>query len=330
MASFDGAKGWLNSKALTPSDLSGKVVLVDVWEYTCINCLRTLPYLKDWYSRYHSDGFEIVGVHTPEFGFSGDTKNVADATNRLGITWPVALDDNGTIFQRYNAAGWPAEYLYDQKGNLVETQHGEGNYPQIEAKIQSLLLAQNKSLKLPAVMALLPQDSYDKPGAVCYPQTPELYVGTWRGVNIANQPSGRDPSGALQFTDPGNHADNSMYLQGYWTETAGHQGMSSAGGGAYLALDYEAIQVVGVIKPENGGSQRVDVTQDGKPISHDDAGKDIQFDGNNSYITVDAPRAYDIVMNKHYAKHELKFTPQRYGVGFYSFDFESCEVGSDK
>ena len=331
MQPFDGASGWLNSSALTPADLKGKVVLVDVWEYTCINCLRTLPYLKAWYDRYHADGFEIIGVHTPEFDFSGDTKNVTDATKRLGVTWPVALDDNGAIFKRYDAGGWPAEFLYDQNGDLVETQHGEGNYPQTETKIQSLLKAKDKTLKLPAVMALLPQDSYDKPGAVCYPQTPEMFVGTWRGVNIANQPSGRDPSGALQFSDPGNHGDNSIYLQGYWSESQGHQGMDSAGPGDYLALDYEAIQVVGVIKPESGGSQRVDVTQDGKPISHDDAGKDLQFDANgNTYITVDAPRAYDIVMNKHYGKHELKLSPQRYGVGFFSFDFESCEVGSDK
>lgn len=328
---FDGAKGWLNSSPLTPADLKGKVVLVDVWEYTCINCLRTLPYLKAWYDRYHSDGFEIIGVHTPEFDFSGDDKNVTDATKRLGITWPVALDNDDAIFKRYDAGGWPAEYLYDQDGNLVETQHGEGNYPQTEAKIQSLLKAKDKSLKLPAIMALLPQDSYDKPGALCYPQTPEMFVGTWHGVNIADQPSGRDPSGALQFSDPGNHGDNSIYLQGYWNETQTHEGMSTAGPGAYLALDYEAIQVVGVIKPESGGSQRVDVTQDGKPVSHDDAGKDLQFDANGStYLTIDAPRAYDIIMNKHYGKHELKFSPQRYGIGFYDFAFESCEVGSDK
>jgi len=331
MQSFDGAKGWLNSKPLAPSDLTGKVVLVDVWEYTCINCLRTLPYLKAWYSRYHSDGFEIIGVHTPEFGFSGDTKNVTDATKRLGVEWPVALDDDGTIFKRYNAGGWPAEFLYDQKGNLVETQHGEGNYPQTEAKIQSLLKAQNKSLKLPTVMALLPQDSYDKPGAVCYPQTPEMFVGTWHGVNIANQPTGRDASGALDFEDPGKHADNSIYLQGYWQESPDRQGMITAGTGDYLSLNYEAIQVVGILKPESGGAQRVDVTQDGKPVSHDDAGPDLQFDpSGNSFITVDAPRAYDIIMNKHYGKHDLRLSPQRYNVGIYDFAFESCEVGSDK
>jgi thiol-disulfide isomerase/thioredoxin len=331
LMTFDGAKGWLNSKPLAPSDLSGKVVLVDVWEYTCVNCLRTLPYLKAWYSRYHSDGFEIIGVHTPEFGFSGDTKNVTEATKRLGITWPVALDDDGTIFQRYDAAGWPAEFLYDQKGDLVETQHGEGNYPQTEAKIQSLLLAKDKTLKLPAVMALLPQDSYDKPGAVCYPQTPEMFVGTWHGVNIANPPTGRDPSGDLNFTDSGKHTDNSIYLQGYWQESQDRQGMIADGSGDYLSLNYEAIQVVGVLKPENGGSQRVDVTQDGKPVSHDDAGVDLQFDSSGkTFLTVDAPRAYDIVSNKHYAKHELRLSPQRYGVGFYDFAFESCEVGSDK
>jgi len=328
---FDGNTGWLNSKPLTPSDLAGKVVLVDVWEYTCINCLRTLPYLRAWYDRYKDDGFVIVGVHTPEFAFSGDSKNVTDATKRLDVTWPVVFDDNNAIFERYNAGGWPAEFLYDQHGHLVETQHGEGNYPQTEAKIQSLLRAANPQLNLPAVMALLPQDSYDKPGAVCYPQTPEMFVGTWHGVNIANQPENRDASGDLNFADPGSHQDNSIYLQGYWQESSDRQGMITAGTGDYLSLNYEAIQVVGVIKPENGGSQRVDVTQDGKAVAHEDAGDDIHYDANGaSYLTVDAPRAYNIVMNKHYGKHDLRFSPRRYGVGFYDFAFESCEVGSDK
>src|SRR5579864_2843680 len=101
LASFDGNTGWINSPPLTPDSLRGKVVLVDFWEYTCINCLRTLPYLREWYSRYQNDGLVIIGVHTNEFGFSGVNQNVSDAVKRLGITWPVVLDPNNAVWNRY-------------------------------------------------------------------------------------------------------------------------------------------------------------------------------------------------------------------------------------
>jgi len=329
---FDGNGGWINSPPLKPSDLSGKVVLVDFWEYTCINCLRTLPYLQAWYQRYHDDGLVIIGVHTPEFGFSGDSSNVQDAVKRLGVTWPVVLDPDYTLFKRYQSSGWPTEFLFDQSGKLVELQNGEGGYQDTEAKIQSLLRASNPSLQLPAVMALLPQDNYTKPGSVCYPQTPETFVGPWRGQNIANPPDGRDPSGALIFSDSANatHQDGKLYLQGYWNESPQDQGMISGDGNGYVSLIYQAIQVVAVLKNENGGSVRVNVTEDGKPVPRGDAGSDVQFDASgNSFVTVDAPRAYDLLMNKHYGKHELRLLPTKYGVGIYSFDFESCVVGSD-
>ncbi|HTA37849.1 MAG TPA: redoxin domain-containing protein, partial [Candidatus Acidoferrales bacterium] len=108
--SFAGNTGWLNSASLGAADLHGKIVLVDFWEYTCINCLRTLPYLRDWYAKYRDAGFTIVGVHSPEFGFSGDSQNVAAAAKRLGVTWPVVLDDGFSIWKRYRNDGWPHEY----------------------------------------------------------------------------------------------------------------------------------------------------------------------------------------------------------------------------
>src|SRR6185437_11098435 len=193
MRGFDGASGWINSPPLAPQALRGKVVLVDFWEYTCINCLKTLPYLRAWYQRYHSDGFVIVGVHSPEFAFSGQRDNVAAAVKRLGVTWPVAIDDRMEIWQRYGNQAWPGEYLYDQNGALVEQRYGEGGYPQTEAKIQALLKARDPALKMPPVMALLPQDSYAKPGAVCYLQTPEILVGPNRSDAIANMPRFLDP-----------------------------------------------------------------------------------------------------------------------------------------
>ncbi|HEY5095391.1 MAG TPA: redoxin family protein [Candidatus Eremiobacteraceae bacterium] len=326
--SFDGAVGWLNSKPLTAADLHGKVVLVDFWEYTCINCLRTLPYMKTWYDRYHDDGLVIVGVHTPEFGFSGDTKNVTAAVARLGIKWPVALDDGYVIWKRYQNDAWPKEYLYDQQGNLVESQAGEGNYQSTEAKIQSLLKAATPSLKFPSVMALLPQDSYDKPGAVCYPQTAETYVGPWHGQMIANAGALNSGPGDTNYVDSGtNHSDGSVYLQGYWHAGPQGQAMISGGNDSALSLHYHAIQVVAVMKPETGDSVRVNVTQDGKPIAREDAGSDIKYDSSGmSYVTVGAARAFELLANAKFGQHDLRLLPQRFGAGIYSFAFESCEV----
>src|ERR1700722_8178940 len=139
--SFDGNAGWLNSPALHAADLRGKIVLIDFWEYTCVNCLRTLPYLREWYKRYAKYGFTIVGVHTPEFDFSAQPSNVQAAVHRLDIAWPVVMDANLAIWNQYRNDGWPHEYLYDRSGRLVESVFGEGRYQDTERAIQRLLEA---------------------------------------------------------------------------------------------------------------------------------------------------------------------------------------------
>jgi thiol-disulfide isomerase/thioredoxin len=321
--SFAGNSGWLNSAALAPADLRGKVVLVDFWEYTCVNCLRTLPYLRDWYAKYRDAGFTIVGVHSPEFEFSADSQNVSAAAKRLGVTWPVVLDDNFNIWKRYSNDGWPHEYLFDRDGNLVDSVSGEGHYPETEAKIQALLRQSDPHVKLPPIMALLPQDSYDKPGAVCYPITPEILFEHTRVTNATALNRGAQETNYID--EPSAHRDGGVFLQGYWRGTP--EAMISASSDGYLILAYRAIQVVSVMKPEAGGSTRVDVTQDGHPVARSEAGSDLHYDASgNSYVQVDAPRAYELVNNTRYAQHELKLAPQRYGVGIYSFAFESCEA----
>jgi thiol-disulfide isomerase/thioredoxin len=327
IGSFSGNAGWLNGPPLDPAQLRGKVVLVDFWEYTCLNCLRTLPYLREWYRRYADRGFVIVGAHTPEFDFSAQRANVAAGAQRLDVTWPIVLDNEFAIWKRYGNNVWPHEYLYDQNGSLVESFVGEGGYPETEAKIQALLKNQHRGIKLPPVMALLPQDSYDKPGAVCYPHTPELLVGRMR---IANAPTWRNLAQDTNYRDDAsNPKDGAIYLNGYWHLTP--EAAVSGERGAYIALKYSAIQVVVVIKPEGGGAIRVDVTQDGKPVAKGDAGKDIRYDDRGgSYVTVDAGRSYDLITNARYGKHDLRLSPNRDGAGIYDFDFESCEIPGAK
>ncbi len=321
--SFDGATGWVNSPPLTPADLRGKTVLVDFFEYTCINCLRTLPYLREWYKRYHKYGFEIVSVQTPEFGFSGEKANVEAAARRLGITWPIVIDANNAIWNRYHNSEWPHEFLFAPNGQLIESFEGEGGYQDTEHKIQLILKVTQPSLDLPAPMALLPQDSYDKPGAVCYPKTAEIVMYHTR---IADAPRG-NASQAQFYTDPGgNPIDGAVYLQGLWHVKP--DAAISDGSNGYFALRYHAIQVEVVMRPLNGNPIRVGVTQDGKPVPHDDAGPDVKYDANgNSYVDVNAPRAYDVIMNAQYApQHELRLMPQSANLGIYDIAFESCEV----
>lgn len=327
MREFSGATAWLNAPAaLTPGDLRGKVVLVDFWEYSCINCLRTLPYLTEWYKRYRDDGFVIVGVHTPEFGFTGEKSNVTAAAQRLGVTWPIALDDDYAIWKRYGIREWPSELLFDQNGALVESSAGEGGYQATEAAIQALLRKGDSRVTLPPVMALLPRDNYLKPGAVCYPQTGEILVDN---TPIADPNGFGDPAQDLNYNDRGaNHADGKVYLDGYWHATK--QAIVFGGGSGYLALPYHAIQVDAVIVPISGNA-RVRVVQDGKPVPHEDAGPDLHYDADGtSYLTVDSPRAYDVLNNQTFAEHELRFYPDRVGTGFFDFAFESCEVPGEK
>lgn len=332
---FEGAVAWLNGGPPTMADLKGKVVLIDFWEYTCINCLRTLPYLREWYKRYKPYGFEIIGVHTPEFHFSGEQQNVQQAVKDLGVTWPVALDDNQTMWNRFHTDRWPTELLFDQNAHLIDRTVGEGDYRRTERAIQNALRSANPSLHLPPIMELLPQDSYDKPGAVCYLQTPETYVGPWHGVVVADTPSsglgetsGMGGSTSDYYADPGrDYKDGAIYLQGTWDPSKDGEAMIYGGGGGYLALRYHAIETMSVMRPQNGGSVRVNVTQDGKPIPKTDAGADVKYDASGmSYVVVDVSRAYHLVENATFGTHDLRLMPQGNGLGVYSFAFESCEI----
>ena len=139
---FTGIDTWLNSEPLTMQQLRGKVVLVDFWTYTCINCVNTLPYVKDWYQKYKDQGLVVVGVHTPEFPYERNTDNVKTAIKRFDLRYPVAQDNGYKTWTAYNNQYWPAFYLVDKKGKIVYTHFGEGQYAETEATIKALLAQQ--------------------------------------------------------------------------------------------------------------------------------------------------------------------------------------------
>jgi len=149
LPSLSGAVAWLNSPPLTPQALQGKVVLIDFWTYSCINCLRALPYVKGWYERYHDQGLVVIGVHAPEFAFEKNLDNVSRAVRDLGISYPVALDNNYAIWQAFNNQYWPAHYFIDAQGQIRGHHFGEGDYADSEQLIRQLL-SESGAKQLPA------------------------------------------------------------------------------------------------------------------------------------------------------------------------------------
>ncbi|MGH9447394.1 MAG: redoxin domain-containing protein, partial [Terriglobia bacterium] len=170
---------WINSPGLTLGQLRGRVALIDFWDYTCVNCIRTLPYVSEWHRKYRSMGLTVIGVHTPEFHFARIFEYVERAARDFGLEYPIVLDNEREVWQAYSNRCWPAKYLVDQNGYVRFYHFGEGAYSETEAAIQKLLRETRADLNLPDLMDFL-RDS-DKPGARCLPVTPELYLGFSRG-----------------------------------------------------------------------------------------------------------------------------------------------------
>ena len=193
MPSLGGATAWFNSPALTPQTLRGKVVLVDFWTYSCINCLRALPYVKAWYQKYKDHGLVVIGVHAPEFAFEKDPANVSRAIRDLGIAYPVALDDSYAIWQGFNNQYWPAHYFIDAAGHIRAHHFGEGSYRESEQLIRTLLTEAGYKDLPPIGTESAQATGVQAPADEAHDQSPETYIGAGRAQNF------RSPGGLLQY-----------------------------------------------------------------------------------------------------------------------------------
>jgi cytochrome c biogenesis protein CcdA/thiol-disulfide isomerase/thioredoxin len=254
-----GIAGWLNTPGGAPIDLKslrGKVVLIDFWAYSCINCQRAIPHVVDWYSKYKDSGLEVIGVHSPEYAFEKVQSNVVSGAADLGITYPVALDNSLSTWTNYRNRYWPAEYLIDANGTVRHIKFGEGDYDVTENLIRQLLTDANPSVELPA-----PSESVDTTPASG--QTPETYLGVGKMVNYG----GTDlyDEGTATFNYPANLADDSFAYRGRWT--LDYQGATAESDNSTIALKYNAKDVYIVA----GGEGTVTVTRNGEtravPIS---------------------------------------------------------------
>jgi thiol-disulfide isomerase/thioredoxin len=326
---FPAGLKWLNTeRPLTLAGLRGKVVLVDFWEYTCVNCIRTLPYLKAWHERYKDKGLVIIGVHAPEFGFAKEEANVARAAKEFGLTYPLVVDSKMAVWNAYGNRYWPAKYLIDSQGFVRAWHFGEGGYGDSEQHIQELLREANPSVKLPPILE--PIRGEDKPGAVCYPVTPEIYAGYLR-ASLGNA-SGALPDKVGAFRDPNSHRADVLYVHGRWLygpEALIHS-RKSAAPEDYVLLRYRAVQVNTVLKPERGRPVKLFVTQDGKPVARGDKGDDLRYGADGrSYVLVETPRMYNLLKNAQWGAHTLQLATGDDGLGLYSFTFTSCTVPED-
>src|ERR1700733_2510619 len=314
---------WLNSTPLSFRQLRGRAVLVDFWDYTCVNCIRTLPYVQAWHERYRDKGLTVIGVHTPEFMFAQYESNVERGIREFGLTYPIVIDSNREIWKAFANRYWPTKYLLDKDGYLRYGHFGEGGYGECEQVIQELLREIDPTIQLPVLLEPLREE--DHMGAVCYRATGELYLGNRRG-RIGNE-GGFKEDQIADYSFTGDLDENFFYANGRWASTAEYFEAAESGPHT-LRLKYEASAVNLIMACPHAASAEVTILQDGNPLTRQQATKDTRFrPGTNgaeeSYVTVDSARMYFLVDDHEFGEHELELRCAP-GVAAFAFTFTSC------
>lgn len=301
---FAASNVWLNTpdgKPITMSSLKGKVVLVDFWTYSCINCIRTLPYINAWYSKYHDKGLVIIGVHSPEFEFEKNKANVLQAISSDGIKYPVAMDNNLDTWSNFNNQYWPAHYLIDKNGDVVYTHFGEGDYLETENNIRVLL-------------GLNPTDSNETNNmSLNQSQTPETYLGYTRASSFANKGDARsDISSIYEFPDY--LSMNEWALSGKWLISG--QCITSEAANTKLELRFDARHVYLVLGTVDKNPIDLTLKLNGKPVGVL-AGKDVV----NGIVKVNENRLYELIDQGNPASGLLEISIPKPGLEAYAFTF---------
>jgi thiol-disulfide isomerase/thioredoxin len=291
MPELNGAVLWLNSPPLSRAQLRGKVVLVDFWTYSCINCLRTLPYTEAWAQKYKDHGLVVIGVHAPEFAFEKVPDNVKRAVHDLGVTYPVALDNNLAIWQAFNNEYWPAHYFIDAEGRIRHHHFREGEYAQSEQVIQQLLREAGYG-DVPGGIADPRAQGVEAAATTDDPATsPETYVGYGRGANFASGPAHQDAAAAYQTPYP--LQPSQWGLTGRWTIGEEKSSLDAAGG--QITFRFHARDLHLVLGPGSDGKPvRFKVTLDGQPPGTNH-GMDGDAQGNGA---VTGQRLYQLIRLK--------------------------------
>jgi thiol-disulfide isomerase/thioredoxin len=307
--------GYINTDPITLASLRGKVVLVDFWTYSCINCIRTVPYLNAWHEKYADEGLVIVGVHTPEFEFEKDYNNVKAAVEKFEIKYPVALDNDKGTWKEYENRYWPRKYLIDNEGYIRYDHIGEGAYAETEKVIQSLLA--ERAAYMGATVAI--DQSISNPEnaqSVNFGQidTPELYFGYQFARAPLGNPEGFKPDQVVTYTIPegATITPNRIYLDGEWKNSADRMELQSEKGRVVLSYSAKAVNIVA------GGSGELYISEDGSDLTGSSRGLDVSEDGK---VAIDGQKLYNLAMHEEYGKHQIVIDVSGKGFEIYTFTF---------
>jgi thiol-disulfide isomerase/thioredoxin len=329
-----GTGEWFNSEPFTLEGLrdEGHVVLVDFWTYSCVNCLRTLPFLRDWHERYGPHGLVILGVHTPEFLFEHRPENVARAIAEDRVTWPVVQDNQRETWKAFSNSVWPAKYLVGVDGHIVYRHFGEGQYEETELALRAALEAAGRDL------TAVPPGNRAAPrlDESVVRMTRELYFGYQAnfhpaGVYAAQREYYDAADAIIDFQDPGPpRLDGVWYAHGVWNndQEAMVHFRSTNTVEDYLVFAFTARTVNPVMAPPRSGPVQVRVLLDGFPLQPEEAGPDVEWDEvGYSVVTVDEPRMYRVVDLPRLGEHTLRLGTMDEGLAVYSATFGAYTEG---
>ena len=329
--------GWINSEPTSIAQLTseGKVVLVDFWTYTCVNCLRTLPFLREWQDKYADNGLVILGVHAPEFEFEKEIENVQMSVDEEGIEWPVALDNEMSTWRSFNNRYWPAKYLIDTNGEVRYTHFGEGAYRETELEIRHVLEESGYDVSGIPIGEVENTSRDDTARSV----TRELYGGYDRNYSVYGLYAAQDeyyvgPDREVEYEDI--YAERNSYppqkfvLKGLWRneQEAIVHARETMDLSDYIALRFHGRSANVVIDPPEPDEFKVYVELDGRWLMENEAGDDIVFDDEGrSYFNVDEGRMYKIVETPEYVEDTLKLSSDSPNFAIFAFTFGTYDGG---
>ena len=314
---FKGIMSYINTNQTKLSDLKGKVVLVDFWTYSCINCIRTLPYLVDWNQKYSDKGLVIVGIHSPEFEFEKNIDNVKQAVARFGIKYPVLLDNDHGTWNAYQTNYWPRKYLVDSEGYIRYDHIGEGGYAETENAIRNLLAERSNQQGLETSNLNQTKLIVPKMPSVDLNQikTPELYFGYQYARSQLGNIEGFNPEKTVNYTIPSSNLDtNVIYLQGLWKNNPDNMELVGPDGKITLVYSAKSVNIVA------GGKGQVTVREDGNGVQTNNSSKGNDTDAEGK-LSIDGQRLYNIADNTNYGNHHIEIDARGPGFKIYTFTF---------
>ncbi len=293
-------------------EMKGKVILYDIWTYSCINCIRTLPYITAWDDKYSDEGLLIIGIHSPEFEFEKDIENVKLAIAKHGITYPVVMDNDWETWKAFENRYWPRKYIADHEGFIRYDHIGEGAYKETEKIIQQLLKERSQSLGLQIASAETFVDLEEFKHTSF--RTPELYFGykLAQGRNQLGNEEGFNPNRTISYQNPEKLDLHKFYLVGDWKNLKDSMKLESGSGSIKVLYHAKEVNIV------TSNVAELEIFLDGMPLDEKYSGKDIKSENK---ITVSEPDLYNIVTSENSATHELEIKVNQKGFEMYTFTF---------